>query len=190
MSIHREELLSKAVKGPVKVTGHQFYSMLSGHDWFAGFSDDYSVTKDAEEHMRQLEAIAEGSEDFKKLLDGFKAHHFSGESFCRPAVSKPELPEEGLFVEVNAAITDGSRVLMKRFAEEVGGDVWQDTVNIEPPFLLKKIDNKAQPLGVFGSYRDVWHAACFSVKHGQGGHGDVVIENIRVFSSFEQFALE
>ncbi len=76
------------------LTLESFYDRLDRADWFCSFSDDYSVERHGKKVLARLKFIAQqrGS-DFEGLLNAFRMHHFSGESWNTPRLDKPARPK-------------------------------------------------------------------------------------------------
>jgi hypothetical protein len=66
--------------------------MLERHDWFSSFSDDHAAYARGNMGMERLAAIATSDPEKRKLLEGFRLHHFSGEPWNSPKAPKPAQP--------------------------------------------------------------------------------------------------
>ncbi|WP_241295349.1 hypothetical protein [Burkholderia stabilis] len=81
------------------MTIEQYYDELNRHDWYCGFSDDYSVEQRGEEnYTRLLEIANQHGADYLALIGAFRKHHFSGEPWNTPQYDKPARPINGVLV--------------------------------------------------------------------------------------------
>lgn len=80
----------KGYPGTVDLT--RFYTLLSHHDWYCGFSDDYATEKKGRADMAILMEIAKQSLEHQALLDGFNRHYFSGEPWGTEKAPFPAMP--------------------------------------------------------------------------------------------------
>jgi hypothetical protein len=70
-----------------------FYKMLEDHDWYFRFSDNSKIEqKGFENYIRLINIAEEGGPEFKKLLNGFERHMFSGKPWEGERAPKPEKP--------------------------------------------------------------------------------------------------
>ncbi|WP_124648992.1 hypothetical protein [Burkholderia stagnalis] len=79
------------------MTIERYYDELDRHDWYSGFSDDYSVEKRGEaEYKRLVEIADQHGPDYQALCGAFRKHHFSGEAWSTPKYDKPARPVNGV----------------------------------------------------------------------------------------------
>lgn len=71
---------------------NDYYDMLEKHDWYHAWSDSYEVDSAGADNYKKLSTIAQESPEHEALLEAFGDHHFSGEPFGKPKISKPERP--------------------------------------------------------------------------------------------------
>lgn len=89
------------------MTIEQYYDELNQHDWYCGFSDDYSVERRGEEnYTRLLEIANQHGADYLALIGAFRKHHFSGEPWNTPQYDKPARPINGVLVLPSAPTVD------------------------------------------------------------------------------------
>ncbi len=92
------DALARTVIHPA-MTIEQFYDELNRHDWYCGFSDDYSVERRGEEnYTRLLEIANQHGADYLGLIGAFQKHYFSGEPWNTPKHDKPARPINGVLV--------------------------------------------------------------------------------------------
>lgn len=75
-----------------QVSLQEFYDQLNRHDWYFDFSDDICVCRKGREETARLTGIANQSPEHKALMDAFRDHYFSGESWGTEKKPKPERP--------------------------------------------------------------------------------------------------
>ncbi|MFH5255235.1 hypothetical protein ACGTRS_28795 [Burkholderia semiarida] len=81
------------------MTIEQYYDELNRHDWYSGYSDDYSVEKQGEEnYTRLLEIANQHGADYQALIGAFQKHYFSGKPWNTPQHDKPTRPVNGVLV--------------------------------------------------------------------------------------------
>lgn len=81
------------------MTIEEFYDELNRHDWYCGYSDDYSVEKRGEENYTWLLEIAnQHGADYQALIGAFQKHYFSGKPWNTPQHDKPARPVNGVLV--------------------------------------------------------------------------------------------
>lgn len=78
------------------MTRIEFFKAAAGHDWYYEMSDDHRYYVAGREHMRQLQADAQGDEVKKKILDAWTAHMFSGTPWNTERTPRPQLSDFGL----------------------------------------------------------------------------------------------
>lgn len=89
------------------MTIEQYYDELNRHDWYSGYSDNYSVEKRGEEnYTRLLEIANQHGADYLALIGAFRKHHFSGEPWNTPQYDKPARPINGVLVLPSAPTVD------------------------------------------------------------------------------------
>ena len=70
----------------------EYWDLLNKHDWYYHMSDSNKVYFAGEKAERELNSIAAESPEHKNLLEGFKAHFFSGKPWDTEKQPKPERP--------------------------------------------------------------------------------------------------
>ncbi|HFT8010306.1 TPA: type IV secretion system DNA-binding domain-containing protein [Burkholderia cenocepacia] len=96
--VEHEEGANMSLGHPV-MTIEQYYDELNRHDWYCGFSDDYSVQSRGEEnYVRLLEIANQHGADYLGLIGAFQKHYFSGEPWNTPKHDKPARPINGVLV--------------------------------------------------------------------------------------------
>lgn len=70
----------------------EFWDELNKHDWYYHYSDDFRVWKSGHDDSQRLKKIAEQSIDHAALMANFADHKFSGDTYGKPQVEKPERP--------------------------------------------------------------------------------------------------
>lgn len=74
------------------MTIEEYYALLEKHDWYYEMSDDHRVWKAGVAARDNLVAIAaEHGGQYQTLLDGFRAHYFSGDPWGTEKQPKPTL---------------------------------------------------------------------------------------------------
>jgi hypothetical protein len=75
------------------MTPQEFWDACEAHDWFYDFSDDGEVARRGRAHEEMLQRQAQISgPPCPEMFKQFKEFHFSGESFGKPQIQKPERP--------------------------------------------------------------------------------------------------
>ncbi|WP_174432664.1 type IV secretion system DNA-binding domain-containing protein [Burkholderia metallica] len=96
--VEHEERANMSLEHPA-MTIEQYYDELNRHDWYCGFSDDYSVQSRGEEnYVRLLEIANQHGADYLALIGAFQKHYFSGEPWNTPKHDKPARPINGVLV--------------------------------------------------------------------------------------------
>ncbi|RQV00395.1 hypothetical protein DF047_32915 [Burkholderia cenocepacia] len=102
---HDIPVVPTVVDAPVGTVMHpamtieEFYDELNRHDWYCGYSDDYSVEKRGEENYTWLLEIAnQHGADYQALIGAFQKHYFSGKPWNTPQHDKPARPVNGVLV--------------------------------------------------------------------------------------------
>jgi len=192
MNTHREKLLEFAVHEKRRVYISEFYLLLTKHNWLYAASEDESVVQCGQLNFNRLNAIKELNPEFEEMFRSFEEYIFSGGRLTGRSdakLRKPIPPQSDTFVEIEMPVVDGTKVLLKP-GDERGHGIWQDTKHLDGPFLLREIEGRKRPVGVFGDYRDVLGAAYSSVSYSTGRYEDVLIENIKIYETAEHFAYQ
>lgn len=74
---------------------NEYYDELCHHDWFYSYSDDHRVWKRGHSREAFLRAIAQESEEHKRLWEQFNNYAFSGPGFGTEKAPKPVRPGAG-----------------------------------------------------------------------------------------------
>lgn len=188
MSVHRNLVLEDAVTEKFTIDAAGFFDILEKHDWYSSFSDDNSVVKAGENALSRLTEIAAKHHVFEELLESYREHKFSGEGWSKSEVPKPVVGENPS-VEIEKPVESEHGILISTCSEEDchGNDVWDNTINVEGNFLVKEIAGNRRNVGVFPDRDTAKGVATYAVSFPDGGFDSVVIENIGVYQSFDEW---
>lgn len=75
------------------LTLQEFYDLLANHDWYYQWSDDMRAYRAGQANEKVIEALAEQSDEHKKLYEEYSLAMFSGNIFGCPDHPIPERPE-------------------------------------------------------------------------------------------------
>jgi len=70
----------------------EFFDELEKHDWYYEYSDDQRVWDKGNTNSKRLSGISEESEEHKKLYKDYTNHMYSGETFEKEKIPKPDRP--------------------------------------------------------------------------------------------------
>ncbi|CAE6842172.1 hypothetical protein [Paraburkholderia aspalathi] len=102
----------------------QFYDELDRHDWYCGFSDDWSVEKRGDENRKRLLGIAnQHGQNYLALYEAFSQHYFSGEPWSSPKWDKPGRPVDGVLILPSEPVAlDAAHVVDQQSEVTVSGE--------------------------------------------------------------------
>lgn len=83
-----------------RISNLQFYALLKHRDWFAGFSDDWSVIKQGEEEWDILVKLSNAAPELQEMRVAYKDSVFSGPAWSTEKKSPPPIPETEVFYEI------------------------------------------------------------------------------------------
>lgn len=188
MSINYNEfVLKSAIIESKKMTIEDFYALLENHDWYCHFSDSEQAAKAGRQSLLLLNKIASHHPLFKSLLDRFDAHMFSGDAWNTQQTEKPILKddERDIFVHIDMPVVSDNGVLIQN-SDDYSNQVWDKTDSAENSCVVKEISGFQRYVGVFPS-RDIAVQVAFYATSINGGYSDCVVENVKCFSSFDEW---
>lgn len=187
---HIEGIKQRAVKAKSVVSIQEFYSRLQALDWFFSMADNRAAYENGARDLAEIELIASFSETFQTLLDQYRGFIFSGDPWNTPKLEAPEKPTCESKVEMMIHVISHSGAYLMQESSDTSNEVWDKTDSPDGHFLLSEISGTERKLGVLKTYDDVCHAASIAVNFSLGGYDEVLIENITLFDSVDQFIFD
>lgn len=182
--VHRQKVISEAVKKNTVITLASFFELLKKHDWFSCFSDCSATYRRGNEKFEQLTYIASTHELFSKLLNEYK-HYIQNKN--NDALEPEKLAEYSEIKTSYSAILESDNGILLRTCCEFGhsSDVWDNTSSGDGHFNVTEIDGRN--IGVFPSWEIALSVASYATSSPDGGYNDVIIENVSVYDSFDEW---
>lgn len=184
---HISDLKQRAAKMKSVVSIQEFYSRLESLDWFFSVSDSRSEYERGAKALEKLELTASHNDEFMLLLHAYRAYVFSGEEWKTPRLEKPPKPKSEKLVEMMIPVMSHSGAYLIQERSETAKEIWDKTTKADGYFILREISGREQLLGVFTNYQDVNRAASIASNSTIGGYDDVLIENIKLFNSVDEY---
>lgn len=82
-----------AATTPGVLTAGEYYDLCAKHDWYHGFSDDFSVDQAGAANYQWLSEVAKINPGFAEILKAWAVHKFSGQSWGTEQAPRPERPQ-------------------------------------------------------------------------------------------------
>ena len=182
-STHKQNVINEAVKKNTTITLLDFFNMLEKHDWYSSFSDSSAVYKQGQNDFEWLQYIASTNHRFDGLLATYRDLVNSKKEIDVDIL----VGEDKLLETTYENITRGENGILLRGHDEYGysNEVWDKTDTDEGHFSVNEIDGRH--VGVFPSWEIALQVAAYATGVPDGGYGDVVIENVSVFNSFDEW---
>lgn len=180
----REIVINEAVKKPKTITLSDYLELLKKHDWLSSFSDSFAVQKRGDNEFEWLKYIAANNELFTKLLNDYKHYIQNREN----GVSEPKnTPEDNTLETSYDAIIENENGILLKASDEYGrsSEIWDKTTSSDGHFSINEINGGN--VGVFPSWEIALSVASYATNSPDGGYGDVLIENVSVYDSFDEW---
>ena len=184
---HISDLKQRAVKMKSVVSIQEFYSRLESLDWFFSMSDSRSEYERGAKALEKLKLIASHNDEFMLLLHAYRPYVFSGDEWKTPRLEKPLKPKSETLVEMMVPVMSHSGAYLIQEGSETAKEIWDKTTKADGHFILREISGLERLLGVFTNYQDVNGAASIASNPTTGVYGDVLIENIKIFKSVNEY---
>lgn len=176
---HIEDLRKRAVKVKSATSIQEFYSGLDRHFTSPHLQQN---TKVRDKSATRLKTLASQNTAFNQLYSAFEAYSLSGQH-----AEKPECPMLDCSIEVEIPVISHSGAFLVLAGTENTSEIWDGTASSEGSFVLRELVGLERLLGVFTSYQDVNVAAHFTASRTDAGSSDVLIENISLYTSADDF---